>query len=103
MHCLRSFAHPSDRLDFTPKWDTQQSPPSSSAAPPYVTTPPARLPSLTPRRARARARFIYGLGGTVDFTRQWHARFDWDRTEGQDNINPKYDVDAFTLGFGFRF
>ena len=47
--------------------------------------------------------FIYGLGGTVDFTRQWHARLDWDRTEGQDNINPKYDVDAFTLGFGFRF
>ncbi len=48
-------------------------------------------------------RFIYGLGGTVDFTRQWHARFDWDRTKAKDNINPSYDVDAFTLGLGYRF
>ncbi len=50
-----------------------------------------------------KGRFIYGLGGTVDFTRQWHARFDWDRTEGKDNNNPKYDVDAYTLGIGYRF
>jgi len=32
--------------------------------------------------------FIYGLGATYDITRQWHARFDWDRTEAKDNINP---------------
>ncbi len=47
--------------------------------------------------------WVYGLGFTFDFTRQWHVRFDWDRTEAQDNINPKYDVDAYTLGFGYRF
>ena len=23
--------------------------------------------------------------------------------EGKDNINPKYDVEAYTLGFGYRF
>lgn len=50
-----------------------------------------------------KGRFVYGLGATYDVTRQWHARFDWDRTEGKDNINPKYDVDAFTLGIGYRF
>jgi opacity protein-like surface antigen len=50
-----------------------------------------------------KGKFIYGLGATVDFTRQFHARFDWDRTEGQDNINSKYDVDAYTLGIGYRF
>ncbi len=55
------------------------------------------------RARKTRGEFIYGLGGTVDFTRQWHARFDWDRTEGQDNLNPKYDVDAYTLGVGYRF
>ena len=50
-----------------------------------------------------KGRFIYGLGATYDFTNQWHVRFDWDRTEGKDNINDKYDVDAYTLGFGYRF
>ena len=50
-----------------------------------------------------KGRFIYGLGATYDVTRQWHGRFDWDRTEGKDNTNPKYDVDAFTLGIGYRF
>jgi hypothetical protein len=50
-----------------------------------------------------KGQWFYGLGATVDFTRQWHARFDWDRTEAQDNINPKYDVDAYTLGIGYRF
>ncbi len=50
-----------------------------------------------------KGKFIYGLGATFDFTHQWHARFDWDRTEGQDNINPKYDVDAYTFGLGYRF
>jgi len=50
-----------------------------------------------------KGRFVYGLGGTYDITRQWHARFDWDRTEGKDNINEKYDVDAYTLGVGYRF
>lgn len=50
-----------------------------------------------------KGRFIYGLGGTYDFGTQWQARFDWDRTEGKDNINPKYDVDAYTLGVGYRF
>ncbi|MGH6610043.1 MAG: outer membrane beta-barrel protein [Burkholderiaceae bacterium] len=50
-----------------------------------------------------KGRFIYGLGATVDVTRGFHARFDWDRTEGKDNINEKYDVDAYTLGIGYRF
>jgi len=50
-----------------------------------------------------KGRFVYGLGATYDITQQWHARFDWDRTEGKDNINPKYDVDAYTLGIGYRF
>lgn len=50
-----------------------------------------------------KGRFIYGLGATYDFANVWQARFDWDRTEGKDNINPKYDVDAYTLGFGYRF
>lgn len=50
-----------------------------------------------------KGRFIYGLGGTYDFARQWHVRLDWDRTKAQDNINPKYDVDAYTLGIGYRF
>ena len=50
-----------------------------------------------------KGRFIYGLGATYDFAGQWQARFDWDRTEGKDNINPKYDVDAYTFGFGYRF
>ena len=50
-----------------------------------------------------KGRVIYGLGGTFDFGAQWQARFDWDRTEGKDNINPKYDVDAYTLGVGYRF
>ncbi len=45
-----------------------------------------------------KGRFIYGLGATYDFASVWQARFDWDRTEGKDNINPKYDVDAYTLG-----
>ncbi len=50
-----------------------------------------------------KGQFIYGLGATFDFGAQWQARFDWDRTEGKDNINPKYDVDAYTLGLGYRF
>ena len=51
-----------------------------------------------------KGRFIYGLGGYLyDFAAVWQARFDWDRTEGKDNINPKYDVEAYTLGFGYRF
>lgn len=50
-----------------------------------------------------KGRFVYGVGATYDFARQWHARFDWDRTEGKDSINPKYDVDAYTFGIGYRF
>lgn len=50
-----------------------------------------------------KGQFFYGLGATWDFTPQWHARFDWDRTKAQDNINEKYEVDAYTLGIGFRF
>ena len=50
-----------------------------------------------------KGRLVYGLGGTYDFARQWHARFDWDRTEGKDNRNSAYDVDAYTLGIGYRF
>jgi opacity protein-like surface antigen len=50
-----------------------------------------------------KGQFFYGVGATFDFTPQWHVRFDWDRTEAQDNINPKYDVDAYTLGIGYRF
>jgi opacity protein-like surface antigen len=62
--------------------------------------------AITYFNAQARetkGQWIYGLGASYDFTRQWHVRFDWDRTEAQDNLNPKYDVDAYTLGFGYRF
>lgn len=51
----------------------------------------------------SKGRFFYGLGATVDITRGIHARFDWDRTKAQDNINDKYEVDAYTLGVGYRF
>lgn len=51
----------------------------------------------------SKGQWVYGVGATFDFTPQWHVRFDWDRTEAQDNINPKYDVDAYTLGIGYRF
>ena len=51
----------------------------------------------------SKGQWVYGVGATFDFTPHWHVRFDWDRTEAQDNINPKYDVDAYTLGIGYRF
>jgi opacity protein-like surface antigen len=57
--------------------------------------------SATARKTEGQ--FFYGLGATFDFTPQWHVRFDWDRTEGQDGTNPKYDVDAYILGIGYRF
>ncbi len=50
-----------------------------------------------------KGQWVYGVGATFNITPQWHVRFDWDRTEAQDNFNPKYDVDAYTLGFGYRF
>lgn len=50
-----------------------------------------------------KGQFVYGVGATVNFAPTWHARFDWDRTQAQDNINPKYDVDMYTLGIGYRF
>jgi opacity protein-like surface antigen len=51
----------------------------------------------------SKGQFFYGAGATYDFARQWQVRFDWDRTKAQDNINDKYEVDAFTLGVGYRF
>jgi opacity protein-like surface antigen len=51
----------------------------------------------------SKGQWVYGVGASFNITSQWHARFDWDRTEAQDNINPKYDVDAYTIGFGYRF
>jgi len=65
--------------------------------------PPFAVTHVNSQARETKGRFIYGLGGTFDFAGQWQARFDWDRTEGKDNINPKYDVDAYTLGIGYRF
>ncbi len=48
-------------------------------------------------------KFVYGLGASVDFAGSWRARFDWDRTNAKDNINPEYDVSMYTLGIGYRF
>jgi hypothetical protein len=28
---------------------------------------------------------------------------DWDRTSAEDGRNPKFDVDMFTAGVGYRF
>lgn len=52
---------------------------------------------------KTRGEFVYGLGATVNFAPSWHARFDWDHVQAKDSINPEYDVDMFTLGFGYRF
>jgi len=46
---------------------------------------------------------IYGAGVSWDFLPSWTARFDWDRSQGDDGTNPKYDVDMYTLGIAFRF
>jgi opacity protein-like surface antigen len=47
--------------------------------------------------------FVYGVGLTFDFARSWTARVDWDRTSAEDGRNPKFDVDMFTAGVGYRF
>ena len=47
--------------------------------------------------------FVYGVGLTFDFGKSWVARVDWDRTSAEDGRNPKYDVDMFTAGVGYRF
>ncbi|MEP6608535.1 MAG: outer membrane beta-barrel protein [Burkholderiaceae bacterium] len=59
--------------------------------------------NFSSRARESSGHLIYGLGATFDVTPQWHARFDWDRTKAKDNINPKYEVDAYTLGIGYRF
>ena len=48
-------------------------------------------------------KFVYGLGASFNFANAWQARFDWDRTNAKDNINPEYDVSMYTLGIGYRF
>ncbi len=47
--------------------------------------------------------FVYGAGLTFDFGKAWTARVDWDRTSAEDGRNPKFDVDMFTAGVGYRF
>ena len=47
--------------------------------------------------------FVFGVGLTFDFGTSWVARVDWDRTSAEDGRNPKYDVDMFTAGIGYRF
>jgi Outer membrane protein beta-barrel domain len=47
--------------------------------------------------------FVYGVGLTFDFAKGWTARVDWDRTSAEDGRNPKFDVDMFTAGVGYRF
>jgi Outer membrane protein beta-barrel domain len=47
--------------------------------------------------------FVYGVGLTFDFGTSWVARVDWDRTSAEDGRNPKFDVDMFTAGIGYRF
>jgi opacity protein-like surface antigen len=46
---------------------------------------------------------VYGAGLTFDFGKGWVARLDWDRTSAEDGRNPKFDVDMFTAGVGYRF
>jgi len=47
--------------------------------------------------------FVYGVGLTFDFGKSWVARVDWDRTSAEDGRNPKYNVEMFTAGVGYRF
>jgi hypothetical protein len=47
--------------------------------------------------------FVYGAGIGFDFGRSWTARIDWDRTQADDGLNPKYDVDMISAGVAYRF
>ena len=47
--------------------------------------------------------FVYGAGLAYDFGKGWTVRADWDRTSAEDGRNPKFDVDMFTAGVGYRF
>lgn len=47
--------------------------------------------------------FVYGAGIGFDFMGPWTARLDWDRTKADDGLNPKYDVEMYTLGVQYRF
>lgn len=46
---------------------------------------------------------VVGAGVTMDFGKSLTGRLDWDRTKAEDGLNPKYDVDMFTLGLAYRF
>lgn len=46
---------------------------------------------------------VLGAGVTMDFGKSLTGRLDWDRTKAEDGLNPKYDVDMFTLGVAYRF
>jgi opacity protein-like surface antigen len=47
--------------------------------------------------------FVFGAGVTFDLGPGWTLRADWDRTKAEDGMNPKFDVDMFTAGVGYRF
>jgi len=58
---------------------------------------------LNSEARESEGKFVYGLGASFNFANAWQARFDWDRTNAKDNINPEYDVSMYTLGIGYRF
>lgn len=46
---------------------------------------------------------FYGAGLGFNFHPAWVARLDWDRTKGEDGINPEYTVDMLSAGVAYRF
>ncbi len=103
MYFRRSCARLWDLSGCLPRWVTERSPPSWLAALPWLDNTTGEVTFFNAEARETKGQWVYGVGATFDFTPQWHVRFDWDRTEAQDNINPKYDVDAYTLGIGYRF
>ena len=65
----------------------------------------SQSPGLTATGSNAsRTGWLAGLGATYDFSRNWFAKVGWDHYDriGDSNTG-KVDIDAFSLGAGFRF
>jgi opacity protein-like surface antigen len=46
---------------------------------------------------------VYGAGIGFNLSGSWTARVDWERTQADDGLNPKYDVDMISAGLAYRF
>lgn len=46
---------------------------------------------------------VVGAGVTMDFGKSLTARLDWDRARAEDGLNPRYDIEMFTIGVAYRF